>query len=102
MGDFSDGRDRGFATASRNALFDGYSRLNAGDLVQVGAGKLFYELASVRRHGFHEAALSLAEDDVESECALTRTRDSRDNGQLVVRNGYINVLQIMLPSTGYC
>ena len=67
LGDFGDRRDSGFAGAAGDALFDRDGGRNSGEAVDGGAGELFDELARVGRHRFHEAALALGKDDVESQ-----------------------------------
>ncbi len=64
--------------------------------VERGPGQLLDELARVGRHGLHEPALALGEDDVEGERRLARARDPRDDGQLAQGQGDRQVLQVVL------
>ena len=71
LGDLSDGGDSGLAGASGDSLLNCDGGGDTVHLVDFSTRHLFDELTRVGGHRFHEAALALGKDDVESEGGFT-------------------------------
>ena len=77
-------------------MFDGDGRGEAGDEIEVRLFQLAGELSRVRRHRVQKAALAFSKNDVEGESGFSRAAQPGDDDELVVRNGGVNVLEIVV------
>lgn len=90
-----DGSDGAFAAAAAGTLFDADGGGQAGDEIDIGAGHLLDELAGVGVHGVEKAALTLGEEEVESEGAFARAADARDDNEFVARDGNGEIFEVV-------
>ena len=90
----ADGRAR---VARVDLLLDGDGRGDARDDVDVGFVDAAQELPGVGREALDVAALPLGKDRVEGQRRLARTREPRDDDELVVRNLDLDVAQVVDP-----
>ena len=67
MINFSHGRDRGFAAATRDPLLDCDTWGQAFDKIDIGFFELLDKLARVRRHAIQKSALSFRKENVKGE-----------------------------------
>src|SRR6266705_959687 len=68
-------------------------------MIDIGLLHLVEELACIRGQRLDIAALSLGKNGVEGQAALARTRETRDDDQLITRDSDIYVFQVMFAST---
>ncbi len=93
LGDGADGRAR---VLRGGLLFDGNSRRQAVDLVDV---RLLHHLEELPRIGGEQldiAPLPLGIDGVEGERGFAGARQAGEHDQLVARNGDVDILEVML------
>ena len=93
--DLSRSTHRGAWVSARYLLFDGDSGRNPFDEVTFRLAHAAQELAGIRRKAFHIAPLSFRIQCVEGQGRLARTRQTGDDYQLVARNVYIDIFQIV-------
>ena len=67
------------------------------DKVDIGLFDTAKKLTGIRREALDIAALTLGKDGVEGKGRFTRARKTCDNGQCIVRDGEIDVFQIVNP-----
>ena len=89
----ADGAARGL---DRVALLDGDGGRQAVDAVDVGLVHALEELARVGREGLDVTALALGVKRVEGERRFARAAQARDDGQPVMRDIDVDVLEIVL------
>ena len=94
--DLGDRAHRGARVLARGLLVDGHGRRKAVDRVQVGLVHLPQELAGVARERLHVAALSFGVDGIEGQARFTGAGEARDDGELVARDGHVDILQVVL------
>ena len=82
-------------------LLDADDGREAGDLVDIGPLHAAEEVAGVGREGLDIAALTLGEDGVEGQAGLARAAEPGDDGEGVVGDDAVDVLQIVYPRTIY-
>ena len=82
-------------------LIDGDGGAQALDIVHIGLVHLPQKHTGIGAEGFHIAALSLGIDGIESQRGLTAAAQARQHHQLVAGDGYINILQVILPRAFY-
>jgi hypothetical protein len=63
--------------------------------VHIGLVQAAQELAGVGREAFHITALAFGIQRVKREARLARTRQTRDDHQLVTRNIEVDVFQVV-------
>ena len=97
--DLSGGAHGGTRVLRRGLLVDRHRRRQTVDAVEVGLAHLTEEHARVAREALDVAALTLGVHGVERETRLARSRQSRDDHELVARDGHVDVLQIVLART---
>src|SRR5471030_949665 len=78
-------------------LPDSHRLRDAVDLIHVRLLHALQELPRIRRKRFHVPPLPLGIDRVESQRRLSRARDARHHGQLVMGNRKRNVLEVVDP-----
>ena len=93
--DFGGGSDGGTRVPAHYLLFDGNGGRNAFDKVTFGFAHSSEELAGIRGKAFHIAPLSFGIERVERQRGFPRARQSGDNHQLVARDIYVNVFQVV-------
>ncbi len=96
---FRDGTDRGSRVAVGGLLFDGDHRREPGDLVDIRTVHVADELAGIGTEGLHVAPLPLGEDRIKGEGGFSAAADAGDDDELVLGNGYVQVLEIVNPGT---
>jgi hypothetical protein len=89
--------DRGAPGLGRASLADGERRGEPLQRVVVGAREPVEELLRVGRDALDVAALPLGVNGVEGERRLPRPAHPRDDGQGGMREGDVDVLEIVLP-----
>jgi len=89
-------RDRAFASAATQTLLDRHRRRNAEDRVDVGARRRLHELPRVGVERLEIAPLSLSEQDVEGERALTAAGDAGHHREAVARDVDVDALEVVL------
>ena len=99
IGAFGHGADGAARGLDRVALLDGDGGRQAVDAVDVGLVDALEKLARVRGKGLDVAPLAFRVDRVESERRLARAAQARDNGERVVRDLDVDVLEIVLART---
>jgi len=78
-------------------LLDGHRRRNPVDQIDVRLLNPLQKLARIRRQRFHVAPLPLGVNRIEGKRRLPRPGDASDDGQSVVFNLKIDVLEVMNP-----
>ena len=91
------GAYRGSGVVGDAFLVNGYCRGKTLNVVHVGLVHASQELASVGRQGLNVPPLSLSVNGVESQGAFAGTGHAGNNYQLVSGNGYLYVLEVVLP-----
>ena len=91
--------DRALATATAGALLDRNGWRNAEDGIDIRSRGGLHELSRIGIKGFEITTLAFAEDDVERERRLARTRDARDDREPIAWQLDVDVLQVVLAST---
>ena len=99
--DFGCGGDGGARIARGVLLLDGDGGGEAVDEVDVGLLDALEELAGVGGERFDVAALAFGVDGVEGERGLARTRDAGHDGELVVGDVEVDVLQVVDARAAY-
>ena len=94
---FGGSRHRRAGIAAGILLPDGHRRGDAVDVIHLRLFHALEELPRVRRKRFDVAPLPLGVDGVEGQRRFPRTGHTRDDGQLVMRNGERNVLEVVDP-----
>ena len=82
-------------------LIDGDGGAQALNIVHIGLVHLPQKHTGIGAEGLHIAALSLGIDGVESQRGLAAAAETRQHHQLVAGDGYINILQVILPRAFY-
>ena len=70
MVDFRNCSHGALATAATGALLDTDGGRNAGNEIDIRAGKLLDELAGIEAHGIQESPLSLSKEQIKREGAF--------------------------------
>jgi len=92
-----DGADRRPRVAGSRLLIDRNRGREALDEIDVGLVHLAEELAGVARQRLDVAALAFGVDRVESQRALSRTRQAGEDDEPIARQVYRNVAKVVLP-----
>ena len=71
-------------------------------MVYVGFFDTLEELAGVGGEGFDVAALAFGVDGVEGEGGFARAGDTADDSQGVVRDVYVDALEVVGPGSADC
>ena len=82
-------------------LLDADDGRETGDFVDIGPLHAAEEVAGVGREGLDIAALPLGEDGVEGQAGLARAAEPGEDGEGVVGDDAVDVLQIVYPRTIY-
>ena len=82
-------------------LLNTNNRRETCNLIDIGAFHAAEEVAGVGREGLDIAALTLGKDGVEGQTGFARAAESGDDGEGVVRDNTVDVLQIVYPGTIY-
>src|SRR5882724_24460 len=96
MINFGDRRNGRFAAAARNPLFDGYTRWQSADQIDIRLFELLDKLSRIRRHAVEKAALAFGKQDVECEGGFAGTTQAGDHYQLFPRDFDVDVFEIVL------
>ena len=99
--DLGGGADGGAGILVGGLLLNADNGREAGDLIHVRALHASKEVAGIGGEGLNIAALALGEDGVKGQRRLAGTAEAGDDGEGVVRDGTVDVLQIMYPGTIY-
>ena len=82
-------------------LIDGDGGAQALNIVHIGLVHLPQKHTGIGAEGLHIAALSLGIDGIECQRGLAAAAETRQHHQLVAGDGYINILQVILPRAFY-
>ena len=77
-------------------MLDGDGRGEPGDALDFGFFHLFEKLSRVGRERFDIAPLAFGVEGIEGQGRLARSRDARDDRQLVAGNRDIDIAQVVL------
>ena len=80
-------------------LLNGYHRTQPFDLIHIGTLHVSNKVTSIGRERLHIATLSLGIYGVERQRRLAAATQTREHYQLVARDLYVDILQIVLAST---
>ena len=93
--DFRRRAHRGARVSARRFLFNGDSGRQSLDEVAFRLVHSSEKLPRVGREAFHISPLPFGIERVEGERRLSRTRQARDDHELVARNVYIDIFQVV-------
>ena len=99
--DLGDGTHRRPRIFVGRLLLDGHHGAQPRDLVHIGTLHRPHELTRVGRQGLHIPPLPLGIDRIECQRRFARPRQAGDNHQLVARNRYVYIFQIVYPCAEY-
>ena len=99
MVDFRNCSHGALATAATGALLDTDGGRNAGNEIDIRAGKLLDELAGIKTHGIQEPPLSLGKEQIEREGAFARSADASHHDKAAARDTQRKIFKIMLTRT---
>ena len=80
-------------------LFDRNHRAEAGDLVYIGAFHVTQKRTGIGRKRFDVAALPFGINGIECQRRFSASAQTGNHGELVTRNFYINILEVVHPGT---
>ena len=96
--DLSDGANGGARVAGRCLLLDRHCRRQPRDPLEPGPFNLSEELPGISGQGLHVAPLTLREDGVEGQAALSRPAHPGEHDQRVLGQRQIHSAQVVLRS----
>ncbi len=99
--DLCGGADGGARVLVGGLLLNADDGREAGDLIDIRTLHATEEVAGVGREGLNIAALAFGKDGVKGQRRLAGAAEAGDHGEGVVRDGTVDVLQIMYPGTIY-